>query len=120
MQKELILSGFNNRKIIHLIVSILVDVLGMSTYLIPVLGEVGDVVYAPISGITIFIMYRMKFWVGLGGGVLGFTEEILPGTDIMPTATVLWAYTYVLRKDETLKKYIEDKKKEAKILESLN
>ena len=71
-----------------LIVSILIDLIGMSTYLLPVAGEGVDVGWAPVSAALIFWLY--------GSGIFaaaGFAEEILPGLDFVPTATIAWFLT---------------------------
>ena len=71
-----------------LIVSILIDLIGMSTYLLPVAGEGADVGWAPVSTALIFWLY--------GSGIFaaaGFAEEILPGLDFVPTATIAWFLT---------------------------
>ena len=71
-----------------LIVSILIDLIGMSTYLLPVAGEGADVGWAPVSAALIFWLY--------GSGIFaaaGFAEEILPGLDFVPTATIAWFLT---------------------------
>ena len=71
--------------ITKLIGSLAIDAVGIASYLIPGLAELSDTAWAPISGFLIFTMY--------GNGplaILGFGEEILPGTDIIPTATIAW------------------------------
>jgi hypothetical protein len=67
---------------------ILLDVIGMASYLIPALGEFADVVWAPISGYLFFILFGGRF--GMIGGVLNFLEEIIPYTDIIPSFTIAW------------------------------
>jgi hypothetical protein len=67
---------------------IVLDVIGMATYLIPALGEFADVVWAPISGYLFFILFGGRF--GMIGGVLNFLEEIIPYTDIIPSFTIAW------------------------------
>jgi hypothetical protein len=79
-------------KIILLIFSLIFDFIGMLSFLIPILGEVMDVVWAPMSAILIFIMYRKHH--GAIGGVLGFMEEIMPGADIVPMFTLMWVKKY--------------------------
>jgi hypothetical protein len=67
-----------------------IDLLGDSSFLIPGVGEVEDVAWAPMSA------YAMKFMFGsnaLAG--LDFVKEILPATDIIPLATLAWILTYV-------------------------
>jgi hypothetical protein len=64
------------------------DLIGMSSYAIPVLGEVMDVVWAPISAIIFFITFGG--WKGAIGGVGNLFEELLPGTDFIPSFTLMW------------------------------
>jgi hypothetical protein len=69
-----------------LLVCILVDSIGTSSELIPVLGEVTDVVWAPIAGIILrSLFYNSNILFGLE-----LVEEILPFTDILPLATICW------------------------------
>ncbi|MES1222015.1 MAG: hypothetical protein ABUT20_41345 [Bacteroidota bacterium] len=71
-----------------LIFCIVMDVIGYATYAVPVLGEFGDIVWAPISG---FILYKtFGGWRGMAGGIFNFIEEILPGTDFIPSFTLMW------------------------------
>ena len=88
----------------HLLISVGLDLLGMFTYAIPLLGEIGDVLYAPIYSLSIFLIYRRRKLPALAAGVTGFVEEILPMTDFFPTATVMWVYTYVVRKEKKKEK----------------
>ena len=64
------------------------DLVGYATYAIPFLGEIGDLMWAPISSI-IFIS-TFGGWKGALGGVGNFIEEILPGTDFIPSFTLMW------------------------------
>jgi hypothetical protein len=67
---------------------VLMDLIGCSTYIIPGLGEFGDIVWAPISGIIFFITFGG--WKGAFGGMFNFIEELLPGTDFIPSFTIMW------------------------------
>jgi hypothetical protein len=67
---------------------VLMDLIGYATYLIPGLGEFGDIIWAPISGIIFFITFGG--WKGAFGGIFNFIEEILPGTDFIPSFTIMW------------------------------
>ena len=91
---------FQKKKWSHLVQSIIIDSIGMTSYLIPVVAEVTDIVVAPILGIWIFLLYRNRIGVGLTGGIIGVLEELLPSTDLVPTAVIMWVYTYVVRKGE--------------------
>jgi len=78
-----------------LIFSIIIDIIGMGSYLIPIIGEFLDLIWAPISGILIKIIYGDNFFV-----IFGTAEELLPFTDIIPTATICWFYYYFREKEE--------------------
>jgi hypothetical protein len=101
---------FEKRKTTHLIISILIDVLGMATYLLPLVGELVDVFYAPLAGIIIFLMYRRDMKVGIIGALFGTAEELFIA-DLIPTATLLWVYTYVVNKKKTYNAFILEHKK---------
>eukprot|EP00611_Tribonema_gayanum_P007874 TRINITY_DN1730_c0_g1_i1.p1 TRINITY_DN1730_c0_g1~~TRINITY_DN1730_c0_g1_i1.p1 ORF type:complete len:389 (+),score=170.43 TRINITY_DN1730_c0_g1_i1:40-1167(+) len=68
--------------------SVAVDFIGCTSYALPVLGEVGDVAWAPLSAVLIAVMYDDKQPYM---AYMGFAEEILPFTDIIPTASLAWA-----------------------------
>jgi hypothetical protein len=79
-----------NTKSSSLLLCIVMDIIGCATYAVPVLGEFGDLVWAPISA---FIFFRMfGGWKGAVGGVFNFIEEILPGTDFIPSFTLMWLW----------------------------
>ena len=85
-----------------LAISILLDFIGMLSFVIPFVGEFGDVVWAPLSG---WIMTRMyKGTTGKIAGAVTFIEEILPGVDIIPSFTLMWIYASFIEKDKMLDK----------------
>lgn len=86
----------NNKKPVvpNIALCIVLDIIGMITYLVPALGEFADVVWAPVSGILFFLLFGGRF--GAIGGVLNFLEEIIPYTDIIPSFTIAW----FIRKNE--------------------
>ena len=104
MTEKEISTNFKAQKRKHLLLSLLIDAVGMLSYLIPFLGEATDLVYGPISGIIIFMMYKQNPAVGLIGGLFGAGEEMFVA-DFVPTATLLWLYTYKLNGDKTFKQY---------------
>ncbi|KAL7479354.1 hypothetical protein ACHAW6_005088 [Cyclotella cf. meneghiniana] len=70
-----------------LIVSLTIDFIGSASYLLPIVGEGFDVVWAPISMVLIGAMYdvsspALKYFA--------LMEELLPFTDIVPSATLGW------------------------------
>lgn len=72
----------------HIGICIVLDLVGMATYVFPALGEFGDIVWAPVSGFLFYKLFGGRF--GLIGGVLNFLEEIIPWTDIIPSFTIAW------------------------------
>ena len=67
---------------------VLLDLVGMTTYIFPALGEFVDVIWAPISGYIFLKLFGGR--LGAIGSVLNFLEEILPFTDIIPSFTIAW------------------------------
>lgn len=84
----------DQNKMRNLYLGILFDLIGMLSFTIPLIGDFGDVVWAPISGYLISRMY--KGTAGKVAGIVSFLEEILPFTDIIPTYTLMWIYTYII------------------------
>ena len=77
--------------------SILFDALGLVSFIIPGIGEFSDIVWAPISGWLMTKLYKGK--AGKVAGVISVVEEALPGFDVIPTFTLMWLYTYVIKKE---------------------
>jgi hypothetical protein len=75
---------------------ILFDIIGMSTMAIPIIGPFLDLLWAPIAAKKMINMY--KGTEGKIASVLVFVEEILPFTDVVPTFTLMWLYTFVWKK----------------------
>ena len=86
------------KPIAKLILSLLLDAIGMLSFSIPLLGEFSDVVWAPLAGFLMTWMYKGA--VGKIGGMVAFLEEIFPFTDVLPTFTLTWIYTYVIKSKE--------------------
>ena len=78
----------NNQKNASLLFCIIMDLIGYATYAIPVLGEVGDLFWAPVSAIIFFKTFGG--WRGAVGGVFNFIEELAPGLDFIPSFTMMW------------------------------
>lgn len=60
-----------------------IDVIGSSSEIVPLLGELTDIIYAPIAATALRSLYGSNVIFALE-----FTEEILPFTDILPLATI--------------------------------
>ncbi len=90
------LEATNDEKTRKLLLGLLLDGVGMISFSIPLLGEFSDVIWAPIAA---FIMTRMyKGRVGKVASILTFIEEALPFTDVIPSFTITWIYTYYFQK----------------------
>ncbi|WP_343697460.1 hypothetical protein [Flavobacterium sp.] len=75
-----------------LLFGLILDGIGMISFSIPLLGEFSDVIWAPIAAIIMSRMYKGR--VGKVASVLTFIEEIIPFTDVIPSFTLTWIYTY--------------------------
>ncbi|KAL7447997.1 hypothetical protein ACHAWC_000262 [Mediolabrus comicus] len=69
-----------------LLLCIVIDILGSANEAVPFVGEVVDVVYAPIAALLLRQLFSGSNIIFL----LEFAEEILPFTDILPLATICW------------------------------
>lgn len=69
-----------------LLLCIVIDILGSANEAVPFVGEVVDVVYAPIAALLLRQLFAGSNIIFL----LEFAEEILPFTDILPLATICW------------------------------
>ena len=81
-----------------LLFCLVMDFIGYATYAIPVIGEFGDVIWALISALIFYISFRG--WQGGVGGLFNFIEELLPGTDFIPSFTLMWLLQNALRKKQ--------------------
>lgn len=81
-----------------LVLSIILDLFGYATYALPLFGEVGDLLWAPIAGYMMTRIY--KGTAGKVGGVFAFIEEVIPFTDFIPSFSLMWFYTYVIKKEK--------------------
>jgi len=73
------------------------DLIGYATYAIPFLGEFADIIWAPVSAIIFFVSFGG--WKGALGGIGNFIEEILPGTDFIPSFTIMWFLQHYRKKN---------------------
>ncbi|AKA36252.1 hypothetical protein [Flagellimonas lutaonensis] len=86
----------NDKKYQKLLLSILLDGIGMLSFVVPFIGDFSDVIWAPIAGWLMTRLYKGK--VGQAAGIITFIEELIPGLDVVPTFTLTWIYTYLFKK----------------------
>ncbi|MAT89418.1 MAG: hypothetical protein CMC35_01895 [Flavobacteriaceae bacterium] len=85
---------------------LLYDAIGMVTMGIPVIGPFLDLIWAPFAAREMQKMYKGE--KGKIASILVFIEEILPVSDIIPTFTLMWLYTFVWnRKEQPVPQTIE-------------
>ncbi len=88
-----------------LVKSIVYDLIGMATVAIPFVGPFLDIIWAPYAASKMSEIYPGR--KGKIASVLVFIEEILPGTDIIPTFTLMYFYTFVWKKEPLKPQVIE-------------
>ena len=98
-------SAYQREKSTKLMLSIAFDAVGMMTFLLPALGEFADLAWAPIAAAANFIMFRGM--TGAVGGMGTFLEELLPGTDWIPSFTITWGMKYIVRENQTMLDFVK-------------
>ncbi len=88
------MSDKSDKRLRNFVLGLIFDGIGMSSLLIPGLGDFLDVFWAPLAAWLMTRMYKGK--MGQAAGIVTFVEEILPGLDVIPTFTLMWIYTYLL------------------------
>lgn len=89
------MSNTKDKKYQSLLLGLLFDGIGMLSFALPFIGDFSDVIWAPLAGWLMTRLYKGK--IGQAAGVFTFIEEILPGLDIIPSFTIMWIYTYVIK-----------------------
>lgn len=77
--------GPEGKKWVKLAICIIIDLIGSGSLGIPIVGDMLDLVTAPVSSAMLQALFGNTFIT-----MAGFAEEILPGTDAIPTATLAW------------------------------
>ncbi|NDV46595.1 hypothetical protein D0T49_06000 [Paludibacter sp. 221] len=75
---------------------IFMDIAGFATYAIPFFGEWIDVIWAPLSAFIFYASFGGK--TGKIGSMINLVEELLPGTDFIPTFTLAYIYQTIKEK----------------------
>jgi len=84
----------NANKNTKLAYSILFDAMGYLSFIFPPF----DFVWAPLS---LYIMTKMyKGNRGKIAGAIVFIEEAMPGLDVIPTFTLMWIYSFVIKRNK--------------------
>lgn len=96
----------NNNKYQKLFIGIILDLIGVftSSWILFGIGDFSDIIWAPFSAWMMMRMY--KGTAGKVAGAITFIEEALPAIDIVPTYTLMWVYTYLI-KGNAVEKFIK-------------
>jgi hypothetical protein len=94
-RKKSVAPMLTEQKLPSLGACIVMDLLGYASFAIPFVGEVFDIVWAPVSAMIFMRMFGGA--KGVFGGIFNFVEELLPGLDFIPTFTITWLYQYYRR-----------------------
>jgi len=91
----------NTSKYKKLALSLLFDAIGYVSFIFPPF----DFVWAPSSAYLMTKLYKGK--TGKIAGAISFIEEIMPGLDVIPTFSIMWFYTHVIKSEDTDETIIE-------------
>jgi len=80
----------SSRSSLKLVIAVLIDLIGVMSYLIPSFGELFDAFWAPLSALLVFLLFGKK----LSWASFTFIEELFPFTDLIPSATLAWYFQY--------------------------
>lgn len=78
-----------------LLVSIIIDLIGDGSLLVPGFGDASDFLWAPVSALLVRLMYGSNVLAAVN-----LLEELLPFTDVIPTATIAFLLEFFFRKAE--------------------
>lgn len=92
------MSDRKEKKIRNLFLGLLFDGMGLLSFVVPGIGEFSDIIWAPISAWLMTKLYKGK--LGQAAGLVTFVEELIPGSDFIPTFTLMWFYTYVFKRSK--------------------
>lgn len=81
--------GPDGKRWVKLVICIGIDLVGSGSLAVPFLGDALDLVTAPVMATMLQALFGSTL-VTVGG----LAEEILPGTDGIPTATLAWLAEY--------------------------
>lgn len=66
-------------------VCVAIDLIGDTSFLLPGVGEVEDLIWAPLSSLIVFRIFGSETLA-----TVNFVKELLPVSDILPLATIAW------------------------------
>ena len=88
----------NASKYSKLTLSIIFDAIGYISLIFPPF----DFVWAPLAGYLMTKLYKGK--TGKIAGIIVFIEEALPWLDVVPTFTLMWMYSFIIKPENKIAK----------------
>lgn len=88
----------NSDKYSKLFLCLLFDAIGYLSFIAPIFGDFIDVIWAPISGLLMLLMFKGA--KAKLAAIFSVIEELAIFTDVIPTFTITWIYTYIFCKGE--------------------
>lgn len=97
-----------HNKYLMLFLSLAFDAIGLLSFSLFGLGEFSDIIWAPASAYLMTKLYKGK--AGKVAAAISFIEEALPFLDVIPTFTIMWFYTFIIKgkQDETNTTVLKD------------
>lgn len=89
------LPSLSSLLLFKLLASILIDLVGDGSLLVPGAGDASDLLWAPLSAVLVRLLYGSNTLA-----LCNLIEELLPFTDAIPTATIAFLLDYFFRKAE--------------------
>lgn len=88
MKSTVVNSSMTKSSLPSLKLCLILDGIGCLSYLAPGIGELFDIIWAPVSAVIFYFMFGKR--LGVFGGIVEFVEELSPGFDLLPTFTIAW------------------------------
>lgn len=79
-----------SQELLLLVICLTIDLGGVSSYLLPGIGEAADLLWAPASAFLVRAVFESNILA-----LANFAKEALPFTDILPLATLAWVLYFV-------------------------
>lgn len=106
------LEKYNQIKQFKLLSAVAIDLMGLASYVIPIISESTDFIWGPMSGFLIFMLFPNR----KGRAISGVLEEMIPFTDFIPSAYLTWRQEYVKENERTLNHFLDQRLAEDRIV----
>ncbi|RSK28768.1 hypothetical protein EJF36_18860 [Bacillus sp. HMF5848] len=111
-KKQLLLKKFEKKRKLTFWYALMLDLMGAASYVVPIYGELIDIIWAPISAVLIKILFK-------GSKTLTLVEEGIPFTDIVPSGLINWNRYYKKNELKTLEEFLKEHKSKEDIVSNM-